>query len=194
MRRQLSWLLALPLMAAGSLAAHALSSGFVGPHGERAAEAAEGAERSSAGTAGYSVGVLGLLTAFALIGVVRWCVRGRMRRGASPWLFLALPPLAFSTQEFLERLLNAEGAPFNAAFEPRFWLGLLLQVPFGLIALLVAWRLLGVVRQIVRALAASTWLAGPILLEVVRPLQGFDLPRIPALAFGSPERGPPTRT
>src|SRR5205823_1593512 len=70
-----------------------------------------------------------------------------------PWFFFVLPPLAFALQELAERLLHAESFPFYAAFEPRFLLGLLLQIPFGLLALLVARAFLRVVERLVGALA-----------------------------------------
>jgi LPXTG-motif cell wall-anchored protein len=189
MRRRLPWLLALPVMAAGSLAAHSLSYLFVSA---RAAEGgAEASERASTGSASYLLLILGILAATAFVAAGLLLVR-RRRRGVevSPWLFFVLPPLAFALQELAERLLHAEAFPFRAALEPRFLLGLLLQLPFGLLALLVARSLLRVVERLVCALArAST----PRLQAAVSwsLLQGCDLPRIPALALGYPQRGPP---
>jgi hypothetical protein len=103
-----------------------------------------------------------------------------------------LPPLAFALQEFSERIFRAEAVPFHAALEPRFLLGLLLQLPFGLLALLLARALLQVVERIVRSLARPR--AARLLARVSwSPRQVFYLPRIPALALGYPERGPPAR-
>jgi hypothetical protein len=107
-------------------------------------------------------------------------------------LFFVLPPLAFALQEFSERLLRAEAVPFQAALEPRFLLGLLLQLPFGLLALLLTRVLLRVVERIARSLARPR--AARLLARAsCSPRQAFDLPRIPALALGYPERGPPAR-
>src|SRR5262249_5949663 len=129
MRRSLPWLLALTLMAAGSVAAHSLSYLVV------SAPASEGgagvAERASSGDAGYLVLFLGMVAALVVVAAVaRLVVRGSGRRGGvfSPWLFFFLPPLAFGLQEFSERLLGAEAFPFQAALEPKFLLGLLLQL------------------------------------------------------------------
>src|SRR5712691_877246 len=157
MRRRLPWLIALPLMAAGSFAAHALSYVVAGT---RAGGGVDGeihgaSERTSAGVAGHSVLPVGLLVALGIGAGTAWlvgCARGKRGQGASPWLFFALPPLAFSVQELIERLVNAEVAPFQAALEPRFLLGLALQIPLGVVALLVARALLRVVRRIARAL------------------------------------------
>ena len=186
MRRRLPWLLALPVMAAGSLAAHSLSYLFLSA---RAAEGgAEASERSSTGSASNLVLFLGVGAAMAIVAAALLVV-GRRRRGAgvSPWLFFLLPPLAFALQELAERLLHAEAFPFQAALEPRFLLGLLLQLPFGLLALLVARALLRVVRRLVRT--RTPRLQGSVSWS---PLQAIVLPRIPALALGYPQRGPPT--
>jgi len=200
MRRRLSWLIALPLMAAGSLAAHALSSLLAGGRVEGVASA-DGdthiaSERTSAGFAAHSVLPVGLLVALVIAVGAAWLVgraRGGRKRGASPWLFCALPPLAFSAQELIERVVNAEAAPFRAALEPRFLIGLALQIPFGLLALFVARALQRVVRRIARALVRQR----PTLLSrrtlSFRLPVACELPRIPALALGYTQRGPPTR-
>jgi hypothetical protein len=71
-------------------------------------------------------------------------------------------------------------------------IGLLLQLPFGLLALLIARLLWRVVERIVRLLARP--LAGRLTALVSWwPLQPLDLPRIPALALGYHQRGPPAR-
>lgn len=191
MRRRLPWLLALPVMAAGSVAAHALSYLFI------SARATEGggevSERARTGPAGYLVLVLGLLAATALVAVAARLLSARRRPRSfalPPWLFFALPPLAFASQEIAERLLRAEAFPFQAALEPRFLLGLLLQLPFGLLALLVARALLRIVERLIGALARAR---APRLRTRPSwsPRQAYVLPRIPALALGHSQRGPP---
>ena len=192
MRRRLPWLLALSLMAAGSLAAHSLT--YLVASARASEGGAEVSERTSSGRASYLVLLLGIVAATTLVAVVARLLLGRRcRRGElSPCLFFVLPPLAFALQEFSERILRAEAVPFHAALEPRFLLGLLLQLPFGLLALLLARVLLRVVERIVRSLARPR---APRLLACVSwsPRQAFYLPRIPALALGYPERGPPAR-
>ena len=191
MRRHLPWLLALPVMAAGSLAAHSLSYLFVSA---RASEhGGEVSERTSSGDAGYLVLFLGILAATALVaGAARLLLGRRCRRGieVSPWCFFVLPPLGFALQEFAERLLHAEVFPFHAALEPRFLLGLVFQLPFGLLALLIARVLLRVVVRLARSLARTN---RPRVHTTVSwsSLETCDLPRIPAIALGYPQRGPP---
>jgi hypothetical protein len=192
MRRRLPWLIALPVMAAGSIGAHSLSYLLVSARTTEGA--AEASERAGSGGTSYLVLFLGIVAATAIVAACARLLlaRARARRAGSvsPWLFFLLPPLAFASQELAERLLHAEAFPFHAALEPRFLVGLLLQLPFGLLALLVARALLRAVERIARALAPRpTPRLAPSVLW--RPRQVVDLPQIPALALGHPERGPP---
>jgi hypothetical protein len=195
MRRRLPWLIALPVMAAGSIGAHSLSYLVVSARTtEGAGEASERA--SSSGGPSYVVLFLGIVAATAIVAACARLLlaRARVRRAGSvsPWLFFVLPPLAFAAQELAERLLHAEAFPFQAALEPRFLVGLLLQLPFGLLALLVARALLRVVERIAEALARHPTPRGATSAPS-GPRQAVELPRIPALALGYAERGPPTR-
>jgi hypothetical protein len=136
-RRRVSWLVTGSLAAAGSLAAHTL--GLL-PH------AVEGPGHSEAGpqpTAHLPL-VAGLVTAIVLIGLASqaWsAIRGRPARPLSPAWFVAVPPLGWTLQEATERRLGIESFPFDAAREPAFLKGLLVQLLFGLLAYL-AGRLL----------------------------------------------------
>jgi hypothetical protein len=196
MRQRLPWLIALPLMVAGSMGAHALSRLLAATPAERAiaADVDGGSDRASVGVAAHSVVPLGVLSALVVAGGVTWLIgRARAgRNGASPWVFFVLPPLAFSAQELTERVVGAEAAPFHAALEPRFLVGLALQAPFGLVAVAVARVLLRVVRRIVQALVRQRpVVAGRGFPFLQLPIV-FELPRIPALALGYPQRGPPS--
>jgi hypothetical protein len=79
---------------------------------------------------------------------------------APAWLFAVVPPLAFGVQEHLERALQGEPTA-GAALEPTFVLGLVLQVPFALLAYLLARLLLGAVALAARLVAATPRLARP---------------------------------
>jgi hypothetical protein len=189
MQRRLPWLLALPLMAAGSLAAHSI--GYLALASHSAETGSEASEAASGGTASYLVSAIGLLAALALLALVVRLVRpGRDRGGRlSPWWFATLPPLAFAFQELAERILRAESFPFHAALEPRFLLGLALQLPFAALAVAVARALLRVIERYARALLDAR------VPDVVPP--GSWAPhtrepaRIPCLALGYAQRGPP---
>jgi hypothetical protein len=158
------WLVSIPFMAAGCLAAHALAYHLISPPRERH------------GYLAYAPLVLGLLGAVAVAGVVR---RGRT---ASPLVFAALPPLAFTVQEHAERLQLV-------ATEPAFLVGLLLQLPFALAALVTARAFLGladlVIDVITRRPAARR---APL---VPRPVASFHAPRLSPLAAARSSRAPP---
>jgi hypothetical protein len=180
-------------MAAGSMGAHAVS--YLVVSARTTENAGEASERASSSGPSYVVLFLGIVAATAIVAACARLLlaRARVRRAGSvsPWLFFVLPPLAFAAQELAERLLHAEALPFQSALEPRFLLGLLLQLPFGLLALLVARALLRVVERIANGLARRPRLRLAASAPS-RPRQSVELPRIPSLALGYAERGPPT--
>jgi hypothetical protein len=144
-----------------------------------------------------AIGALGsfavLLLSALIVGASTSLGRVRLRPGA----FLALPPLAFALQEHAERLRVGYASPWHVWQEPTFWRGLLLQLPFGLLAYGVA-RLLLRASRAVQVLVGRRrggaprpvrWPAAPrlhrfpsLILLVPVPVRGGD-----ALAF----RGPP---
>ena len=189
-RRSLAWLLLLPLTAAGSLAAHALSYELVHP---------EARDRAAVGAHDYLeyaplfLALCLTLVLVALAAQAFAAFRGQPRRSASAWPFALLPPLGFAVQEHLERLIASGSFPWSAALEPTFLVGLLLQLPFALAALVVGRALADFARKVGRALARGSAPA-PLYAESppLRPVAA-DPPRIPALALGYAERGPPLR-
>jgi hypothetical protein len=136
------------------------------------------------------LGILAALAAAATFLVLVSLVR-RRELHVSPRLFFVLPPLAFAGQELFERLLHAEASPFQAALEPRFLIGLALQLPFGLLALLAARLLLRVVRTLAGVLRRRTPAAVARLAQNLWVPAGRHVPSIAALALGHPQRGPP---
>jgi hypothetical protein len=193
MRRRLPWIIAVPLMAAGSIGAHVVARIVTGAHVSEGSR--ETTERASTGVAGHAVMLIGIVAALTFVVLVMRLISIIGRRtgsGTPPWLFFVLPPLAFAMQEVCERLLNAEAAPFHAAFEPRFLIGLALQIPFGLVALFAARVLLRVARRVARAFSQSRPIRPARRSPVGRRPMACELPRIPALALGYQQRGPPT--
>ena len=111
------------------------------------------------------------------------------RLGAVPFAFV--PVAAFLLQEHLERLLHHGSFPFMLLLERPILLGLVLQLPFALLAYALAWVLLRATEALARALAGGS-------LEV--SLSGADsgcaplevlLPRTRVRARGYTGRGPP---
>jgi hypothetical protein len=106
--------------------------------------------------------------------------------------FAALPPLAFALQEHLEALIHT-GSISGVVIAPTFMIGLLLQLPFALLAYLVARLLLGAAERVGRAFSdRPAPYPTPSLSE---SLSWFTLtvwpPRGPVLADGHAGRGPP---
>jgi hypothetical protein len=194
-RRLLALLVSLPLMAAGAVSAHWLAYQLAVPEASARATllAATGHARAT-----WQVGAVAALAAVALVTLFGLIAgRGSMldRVKLRPGLFVALPACAFVVQEQLERYLVGYGAPWHVWQEPTFWRGLVLQVPFGIVAFLVATLLLRGARAVRRlverrrrkprvVVAGAGWVvsavsASPVL---VRRVRGGD-----ALCF----RGPP---
>jgi hypothetical protein len=189
-RRGLSWLLSVSLAAAGSLAAHTL--GYL-PH------AAEGREHLEAGpeAASHLPLAAGLLAALIITGLSHraWrMVRRQPARLLPPGWFVVVPPLGWALQEAAERRLGVESFPFDAAREPAFVKGLVVQLLFGILAFLAARLLLAVVAQLRRRGQAGSWPTARHAGMAITAVQALGLrPRQLVLALADYERGPPGR-
>jgi hypothetical protein len=127
----------------------------------------------------------------ALVSIAIGSFRHRRYTPAPPWAFAVMPPLAFAFQEFFERWLAGGGLPWWMVLQPTFRVGLALQLPFALLAYVVARLLLRVadgvgtaLRRFVEAVRTSSFSPVWSPCEVV-PI------RVPVLADGHPSRGPP---
>jgi hypothetical protein len=80
--------------------------------------------------------------------------RGRAFRSLPPWAFVFIPVVGFTLQEHLERLFASGVFPWWAVLEPSFWRGLVLQVPLGLLAYLIARLLSRTASAVARVLVA----------------------------------------
>jgi hypothetical protein len=190
-RHRLGWLPALPLAAAGSAAAHALAYRIAEPDPRVRAELLEGTGHGySALLAPFLGGCLALLVA---VLAAHFLAGFRNRRAPSlpGWPAALVPLVAFVVQEHVERLAAWGALPLSVVTEPTFAIGLALQLPFALLALLVAHALARVARTLGRALAVAApervpWPAAG------RPLaDGIFFFRRPALALGHAGRAPP---
>ena len=191
-RRRTAWVLSLMLMAAGAVVAHALAYRLVPPahhmHGSMEAETAHG----------YILHLdvcLAVCGAIALLALAASLVT-RLRHGyalrAPVWVFALVPPVGFVIQEHLEHLLATGSLPYAAALDPTFLVGLALQLPFALAALLAVRALLALAVALVDALSAP---AKPRLVSLVlrSPAVPASLrPCASALALGHGQRAPPS--
>jgi len=173
--RRLPWLLSLPVMAAGCLAAHSVAYRLTDPP---LAETEHGY---------LALAPLVLALGIAL-GLLRAAAR-RTRTGMPVQLFALLPPLAFIVQEHLERALQG-GEALGTALEPAFLLGLALQLPFAACSLLVARSFCRVAEAAGAAFAPRP--APPLRCTAShRPVFSVDLPRRSPLASPQCSRAPP---
>lgn len=175
--RRLPWLLSLPLMAAGCLGAHSAAYRLVQPTAE-----------TDHGYLALAPVLLAIGVALGIVAALRSVLAGHTRAGVPAHLFALLPPLAFTLQEHLERALHGGG--LETALEPAFLLGLGLQLPFALCALVVARSLF----QVAEAAGAllSRRLPLPLRPPIVRPPAFVvDAARVSALASPQTERAPP---
>ena len=138
---RLPWLLSLALAAAGVLASHGLAYRIVEPNAERRQHLLE-----ETGHAYLSLELAGSLLAALVIVGFAGCVLGGARRGdaPAPWIFGLAPPIGFALQEHAELLIHTHAFEPSPVLAPTFLVGLALQIPFALIALLAARALLAV--------------------------------------------------
>jgi hypothetical protein len=185
-RPQAAWLTALGLLGAGWVTAHVLSYKLLVPAAERGRMLADTGH-------GYfqAADLLILCGTVTLAGLAVCVVAGKARRAPSPWILALLPPIGFVVQEHMERLAVSGAFPAHLVSEPRFLLGLLLQIPFALAALVFAHLLVTFARGFARGLGdtgrptlASVEVSWPLVVNR-RP------PRLSALALRHCERAPP---
>jgi hypothetical protein len=190
-RTRVALRLALALMASGSVFAHSLAYQIVSPS---AAERARVLRESGHGYLAFAPTFLVLsltVVLFAAAGAATLSARGRPRLDPPSWFFALLPPLGFAVQEHVERLLHDGTLPFSAALEPTFLVGLLLQLPFALFALLIARALLRVAHAVGRVLAPRRGMDRLRPSAPPAPPASPALPGISVLALRRAERAPP---
>src|SRR5260221_13887571 len=148
MRRALTWLVALPLVLAGSQAAHLLAYRLVYPGAPVRSRMLLETGHGYLDRLPIALGIAGAVALVSLLVAALDAARGRAARTLPAWAFGLLAPAAFVFQEYLERSLHSGSFAWHAAAPPTFPPGLLAQLPFALVAWLVARALL---RAAVRA-------------------------------------------
>jgi hypothetical protein len=190
-RARVAWSLTLPVLIVGELAGHSLAYRIVAPDPhERAALLA----RTGHHYLGAIHPVIALCLAFAGAAVAARVAAGfggRAPRRIPSWRFAALPSVAFVLQEYAERLAHSGHLRWTTLAEPPVLVGIVLQIPCGLLALWLVRTLLRVAHSAGRALSHVPS-SLPVRLEAVlaSPAPTEPLGLVP-LARGSAERGPP---
>jgi hypothetical protein len=191
MRRSLTWLVAIPLMLAGSQAGHVLAYRWMYPEAHVRVRELLATGHSYMDYAPFVLGFAGAVLLVSLLVAAADSARGRTVRALPPWAFALLPPLAFTLQEHIERWLHTGVFPWFTALGPTFLPGLLLQLPFGIAAYLVARFLLRAAERLGRALAPAPPPRTRVASPLTAPRNEPELPRRSALASQQAERGPP---
>jgi hypothetical protein len=192
MRRRLAWLVAVPLMLAGSQVAHMLAYRIVYPQASVRLEVLVETGHSYMTALPLVLGVAGSIVALSLAATVLDVARGRGVRSLPAWAFALLPLCGFALQEYIERWLDWGFFPWHAAAQPTFLVGVALQIPFGALAYVAARLLLRTAKRLGRRLAS---LAPPRPRVALQPLvvpAAQPLPPLPSLlsrCLG--RRGPP---
>ena len=191
MRRSVAWLSALPLIFAGSQVAHVIAYRLVYPSSRVRLHELVSTGHDYMEQVPLVLGIGGAVVLVSLLVGVADAARGRRLRALPAWAFALLPMVSFTLQEILERSLHAEAFVWRAVESPTFVPGLLLQLPFALLAYLIARFLLRVAQVAGRRLAA---LRPPARLEPLSfpsPVPARRTARANALALRLAKRGPP---
>ena len=195
MTRMTALLVAIPLAVVSWLGAHCLAYRLVAPGAEHQMEMH--AEHGHAWL-GYGP-ALTLWGLTVVLGGLVLCVSEGLRgnRLARPpvWPFALLPPAGFVLQEYGERLIASGSIPAGLVVEPVFLVGLALQVPFALAALLLTRALYALGFGLGHALAAGVPAVGRPLHHGPPSMQlwpaSATLVSPSVLALGHGQRAPP---
>lgn len=160
-------------MVVGSQLAHGIAYWWAYPAASLRLTALASSGHGYLAYAPTALGFLGAVQAISFVVVVLDKVRGRPVRNLPAWAFLFIPTLGFVLQEHIERFLTSGVFPWWTVVEPSFWRGLVLQVPLGLAAYLVAAVLL----------RTATVVAGVVVRRQADAVdrQRLSRPRRPAL-------------
>ena len=194
-RRSITWLVALPLAFASAIGGHDLASHVSAftPHQHATALASSG--RPHLVWVPYALGALATFLVVGLLVHILDAASGTPQRGGAGLELAAVPVVVFALEEHVAALLA--GTPIqllHVSLEPRFALGLLLQLPCGLLACLIARLLLRAAEEIgCRLRSREDDLALSLPGRPPWAAVAVDLPRAPALALGYGQRGPPLR-
>jgi hypothetical protein len=187
-RRRVAWGVALAFTAVGGLCAHLVAYSLAGPGGH--------ARHDHATTASaFGAHLRGCIAICVAIGVIALAVSafersGRLRRAFVPlWLFAAAPPVGFVLQELVERAAGTGTLAHMGPLDAAFLVGLAVQVPFAFAAYIAARGLLAAA-AFVKRLATPRLRVAPVEPRVLVALP-VAAPRVPLLALGYGQRGPP---
>jgi hypothetical protein len=194
-RRALARGVGLPVLTVGWFAAHWLGYRIAIPNPQ---ERATALAQSGHGYFSYLPFLFAAALALFVVAIaLQICAaaRGAVAKRPLAWPFLVLPPLIFTAEEYTDRLVHDGTLQVATVVERTFVIGLLVQIPVGLVSYAVVRVLLRWADGLGTALAAFV-LDPPQALKarlLVRPARSFDAPRRSVFAAGQVDRGPPCR-
>jgi hypothetical protein len=191
--RGIVWMLSLPLAAAGWIGAHSVAYVLVAPDPDHRAELLAESGHGYLGTAPLILACAVTVVVAGLALAILDGVRGGPRARVAVWPVALVPPLGFAVQEHLERLIELNAFPFGAVLEPTFVVGMALQLPFALVAAMLARAVLELGYRIGRAFAARRSRRPAAHPRSWRLPVWFGPKLVRPLAAGHGERAPPDR-
>jgi hypothetical protein len=190
MRRALAWASAIPLILAGSQAAHVVAYRLVYPSAQMRLHALLATGHSYMQLMPFALAVAGAVAFVSLVSAVAQAARGRPVFGVPPSAFALLPLAAFTLQEFLERSLHTGTFMWQTFESPTFLPGLALQLPFAAAVYAAARLLLRAAQHVGDRLAGR-----PAARRAPAPLPpsppAVPLPQRRPIAYRLAKRGPP---
>ncbi len=190
-RRGLTWLLVLPAIVVGSQLAHGIAYWWAYPQASLRMTALATSGHGYLAYLPVAIGFLAAVQIIAFAAVVVDKARGLPVRAVPAWAFLFIPEVGFILQEHVERFATSGVFPWWTVVEPSFWRGLVLQVPIGIAAYLVASILLRTATAIAGVVAARRPARVAQIAARPRIPMRVVLPRLSPLAQLAAGRAPP---
>ncbi len=193
-RRLSAWLVAFPLMAAGTWLSHCYALATVDPATHSAAHHAGHAGRMSAAAFVFSTPFLFAcvaILALALVYRVGLSFTGHSAAQMSALPFAVVPLLGFFLHQHFEQLASSGSISLAALTAPAFLLGLVLQIPFGIAAFFAVRFLLGLADRL--GVTLSELRKRRAIPALSRPKISFEAhsQRLALLALAAAPRAPP---
>jgi hypothetical protein len=192
MKRQLPWLIAMPLAVVGTLAGHSVGYWAAVPDAHERAHVLAASGHSYLAYAPLAMGLCVALAALGLVAHALAVFRGHDASGGTRIkLVAALAPAAFALQELVERFLHDGHLQGHFVLSAPFLLGLATQVPFALLAAAIAFALATAARHVAQTMRGAGRLRPRGIALTFLSWLSVDLPPAPVLARGYAGRGPP---
>lgn len=186
-----AWIVSVSVALAATLGAHFLTYRLSYLDEDARAHALAVGGHGYLSTAPLLISVLlGVLAAALLVRALATAGRGPAP-SRTLWWFAAVPPLAFTAQEHLERIAHNGALPVDLAGERFFLIGVVVQLPLALAGMLLVRALLAVADGFGMAMRARRADGRRRIAPSFPRARADTQARVPALATGHAGRAPP---